>query len=470
LLSVIFANTGILALVVHVIMNAIHCIRILLLLLVVLPLKLLYERCIKPFLPTTRTLRRQPSGKLSVEETQYDVEGKLDWHLGLLLISALSYLFCAIAILTDATQEEVYSKVSSKYVGDPTYQTRLFCQGSDFWWLCFCLCYLPYLLATLILPYLAGRDTGDTQSRAIAEAFGFVNTSTLHYLRNMQDAEECFAYQLRIQRSAPKLTLRYEVFHTELEGDGTLQTSGTAYRKRVVDASGEKEIPFRSWCDCSGSLPDVRSRPQRLLRIKQTLRVDPFDAEAKEHIERTALGFRRVADEAASQANTLDPSVAFLLDGTIDEFKTYALAVDQPELGLPLLLRPVSYALCCVLLLAWPYEMWLELITFKCTWKVRKVVSMGNLAEQLIEQQGLGLVVPSTFTSEYDPSVPVVEATLVGDLKPASFDDVHALVETVETIVTTSTTITTTITSGAPEAPLALAEPIAVEGSHALKV
>lgn len=137
---------------------------------------------------------------------------------------------------------------------------------------------------------------------------------------------------------------------------------------------------------------------------------------------------------------------------------------------MPLLLRPVSYALCCVLLLAWPYEMWLELITFKCTWKVRKVVSMGNLAEQLIEQQGLGLVVPSTFTSEYDPSVPVVEATLVGDLKPASFDDVHALVETVETIVTTSTTITTTITSGAPEAPLALAEPIAVEGSHALKV
>ena len=130
----------------------------------------------------------------------------------------------------------------------------------------------------------------------------------------------------------------------------------------------------------------------------------------------------------------------------------------------------MSYALCCVLLLAWPYEMWLELITFKCTWKVRKVVSMGNLAEQLIEQQGLGLVVPSTFTSEYDPSVPVVEATLVGDLKPASFDDVHALVETVETIVTTSTTITTTITSGAPEAPLALAEPIAVEGSHALKV
>ena len=141
--------------------------------------------------------------------------------------------------------------------------------------------------------------------------------------------------------------------------------------------------------------------------------------------------------------------------------RRYALAVDQPELGLPLLLHPVSYALCCVLLLAWPYEMWLELITFKCTWKVRKVVSMGNLAEQLVEQQGLGLVVPSTFTSEYDPSIPVVEGTLVGDLKPASIDDVHALVGTVVTIVTTtSTTITTTITSGALEAPLALAKPI----------
>ena len=331
-LSVIFAVTGILAIMVHVIMNAIYCIRILLLLLVVLPLKLLYERCFKPFLPTSR-LRRQPSGKLSVEETQYDVEGKLDWHLGLLLISALAWASCAIAILTDATQEEVYSKVSSEYVGDPIYQTRLFCQGADLWWSCFCLCYLPYLLATLILPYLAGRDTGDTQSRAIAEAFGFVNTSTLHYLRNMQDAEECFAYQLRIQRSAPKLTLRYEVYHTELE------TSGTAQRKRVVDASGEKEIPFRSWCDCSGSLPDVRSRPQRLLRIKQTLRVDPFDAEAKEHIERTALGFRRVADEAASQANSLDPSVTFLLDGTIDEFKTCA-----PGSGCPPTMRVASHS------------------------------------------------------------------------------------------------------------------------------
>ncbi len=93
---------------------------------------------------------------------------------------------------------------------------------------------------------------------------------------------------------------------------------------------------------------------------------------------------------------------------------------------------------------------------------------MGNLAEQLVEQQGLGLVVPSTFTSEYDPSIPVVQATLVDDLKPASLDEVHALIQAVETVVetvvtsTTTTTISSTISPVAPEPPIAV--PIAEDG------
>ena len=49
------------------------------------------------------------------------------------------------------------------------------------------------------------------------------------------------------------------------------------------------------------------------------------------------------------------------------------------------ILHPDLFVLCALCGLAWPYNALLELVSFRCTWNLRKVVSIGDLATELVQ-------------------------------------------------------------------------------------
>ena len=316
-------------------------------------------------------VERQPSGRLSVKETQYERDGSCQLHMLSLVLTVLVVGTLALALRTTFVGDKVW-------MSDGIARPHTLCQDEGLWWLLFGSFYtislsyeviIPIMLvgcaarrpnrrlslpprplwpssalstpsslasarqvppavrrrlmrpstaapltfvtrtvwiAVLVvefairLPYNLGcccwlngcssESVRDESARAREGGGGPLTgfqqiesrespwrqlmrrlvSPTLLYLQNVNSAERAFDYQLRMQRTPPQLKMHAQVSRTDPDPRNERR------RIKIIEQSRHREKMFRSWADCSGNLPDVRQRRQRVLKVRETLRVDPF--------------------------------------------------------------------------------------------------------------------------------------------------------------------------------------------------
>lgn len=343
--------------------------------------------------PTPEAAETIRSLSKRVRPTVYERDGRFSWHVRSLLLSAIPLTAMAFAITAGASPPQPLTGAG-----------EFLCQSADVWWVVFGVSYSVYLLEALLIPAAVGWIEDGTVFRSQCNGSWCTRlfSSTLLYLLQRKGVDDSRAYMQQLQQTRPEINMHIETYHFETTTSGSGKNKSTT-TKKVVTHVVDRQVQFRSWADCSGELPDVRSRPQKLLKVKQTLVVEPLDKATAAHLKASAETFKA---EFRGKDTHMEYREATRLDG----FRAKMLVVDKP---IGELVGPCLYALSAVCLLSWPVHLYLERISFRATWHIKKVLSIGDLEEQLRESSHGALQAANTFTSEYDAQVPIVQATFV---------------------------------------------------------
>lgn len=314
-----------------------------------------------PQRPSLRSLSRR------VRQTEYERDGRFAWHWRSLIVSAAPITMLVFAILAHN------GRVS------PLRNTPEFlCQSPTVYWIFFGLSYTLYLLEALLIPLCMVHDRGSGMcaSQSFRGCWSRTFSSSLVYLWRIQTVNDSRAYQQRVQEAAPRVEMRIITWHMETEtrttgGHGRGEKQTYTRTKRVVTNDVRRDKGFRSWADMSGEWPDVQSRPQALLKVKQTFEVEALDEATREHLEREAEAFRR-------EYRDRDQQMEYSEQPIVDGYEEKVLIVDK---AVGRLLRPLTYVALALLMLSWPYHLYLEAISFRATWHIKKVLSVGSIQQ-----------------------------------------------------------------------------------------
>jgi hypothetical protein len=246
-------------------------------------------------------------------------------------------------------------------------------------------------------------------------------SSTLRYLMHVRDSGGSQKFQESLQRARPDITMHVECYHYETRTRTYTDSKGRrrtrTERVKVVTYTGRRNKTFCSWADASGNLPTFEtaairsvgaSAKTRIMKIKNIKSYEPLDAATEAHFAREASAFK-----AANRHRDVHMSYSesFFIPG----FVSKTLTIDGPT---PCALGPGCYVLASLLGLTWPYRMWMECKSFRVEWSVKKVLSIGNIRQQLgaadpsapVAQAWAPLVEDITYYSPYDDALPIAKA------------------------------------------------------------
>ena len=265
---------------------------------------------------------------------------------------------------------------------------------------------------------------------------------TLQYLRHTKTAEGTVVFMQRLQSARPIIEMHVDCYHYETvqhtetvtDSDGNTTTQSYTTEEKVTTHTARRNKTFRSWADCSGALPDVynaanmrevteqkeesieqrsfssstssilqSSPPEvrvyvprtRILKVKLNKSVKAHDIDTEIHLENEKRTFK-----AAHRRRDvhMDYTEKLIVPG----YTPRTMIVGGPK---PVYLEANTYWWATLLLVCWPYRMWVESLTSRVTWDLRKIVGLRDLQTQV--HDGPLLRRATTYVSAYSVDVPI---------------------------------------------------------------
>ena len=278
----------------------------------------------------------------------------------------------------------------------------------------------------------------------------FCRSPTLRFLKNRVTPSDSKSLMCALQIAAPRIKMKVSCYHMETrhrtrsvtDSKGKSHNEHYTERVKVETFAADRDKTFRSWADVSGDLPSVFS-DQNLQRsssgeTKTDLEASQFppgkdeqQQQKQNRVEVFVPKFRVLqvmlsssyeAYDAATKSHLLIEEETFCAehrgkDNEMDFVEELLIQGHQPSIMIidgkrPAQLTQFWYTFWTMLFCSWGYRMWVESLSSRVEWHLKKIVSIGDLQCEIERDSSAPIVRSDTlrFVSAFDCNIPIAES------------------------------------------------------------
>eukprot|EP00946_MAST-07B_sp_MAST-7B-sp1_P000626 g626.t1 len=236
---------------------------------------------------------------------------------------------------------------------------------------------------------------------------------------------------------------RREETRDVVDSEGRHDTETITKHVRIDTFAAERDKTFRSWADASGDIPNVFSDQNlqrssgcetktdleacqfppgkdkqngvdvfvpkfRMLKVTLSSSYEAYDAATKSHLLMEEEAF-------CAEHRGKDKEMDFVEEIVIPGHRHAIMIIDGKK---PAQLTEFWYIFWTFLFCSWVYRMWVESLSTRVEWHLKKIVSIGDLQSEMDRDSSAPIGRSDTlrYVSAFDCNIPIAEAVQEHDI------------------------------------------------------